>query len=166
MCESHACGSKTLISRIQANFFHLVSNLDYFFMKLNLLLKENSQAKWHWMWCLNVCSMSSATLESPQNILLKKSAVIFGNRLEHLQKSLATFGNNRSLSRNLRQHSEIVRTSLKIQVMCWWKSHVFDSENISRYMLEKSALEYLISKVAKLKFKLLALGHSNILWSV
>ena len=126
MRESHTCGSKIKISRIQTNFSRLTDtskcNCLKMFEKWSEHLRNNAQDLLEVLWkslALNWSPKSFCTFgylwKSSGN--LQHSSEVVG----HLQRSSLVFW-------NLRQSSEEVGRSLKIQVL--WK--------ISRILLKKS----------------------------
>ena len=120
MRESHACGLKTSISRIEDNFSRLTHKSG------RVVLKKR-----HFILDL-LCIISLLFLTIAKAFKCLQSVRIVSVSLS-VSVCSDIFGNVRNSSENRRKSSEVARTFSEIQVVTRQKSHSFDSEKGGRY---------------------------------
>ena len=120
MRESHACGLKTSISRIEDNFSRLTHKSG------RVLLKKLS---FHFPICyvLFLCSFNNR--KSFQMSTIRSNPICS----KVIGISLDIFGNVWKSSENRQKSSEVDRTFSEFLVMTRQKSHAFNSEKVGRF---------------------------------
>ena len=118
--ECHTCGSKTLISCIQANFPCLTHKSDYRFLR-------------------TICKFDSIWTKK---LVLRYKMMLTGYVVfesskpcpwANFSQSLEIFGKVQKLWNHLRPLLDIVGTSLEIQIFWRWKSLTFESGKVGSY---------------------------------
>ena len=141
MRESHACGLKTSISRIEDNFSRLTHKSGRVVLKKLHFISD----------LLCIISLLFVTIAKAFKCL---QSVYKCSKVVGIFSDI--FGNVRKSSKNHRKSSEVAQTFSVIPGMTRQKCHAFDSEKVGRYMVTNNTLLNCFCTSSELCFEILS----------